>query len=86
MKNKDNILKTKRDVYRWWRRLGRDECCKNDFDDFVANAGPSIRFTSETKGDGMIAEVYTKRSKYPIRLYFLSIGIGSLECFKITGY
>ena len=76
-------MKTKKDIFSWYLSRGNQDTKHNDYIDFVNKAELSISFKMNKMN---ILTVITKRSQYPIYLYFSKNEHNVLECYKISGY
>lgn len=86
-------MKTKKDILNWWQKCGlvKDKV-RNDLKDFIektknAPIDYKIKDCPRIGNDelkGKIMEVWTKRSKTPITLYFLKDPVWI--CIQIRNY
>jgi len=78
-------MKTKKEILKWWEERGKITN-GNDYKDFwekISKNEVTIMETQEGEGEKQshLLKILTKRSKYPLFLYFYD-----LECYKISGF
>jgi len=78
-------METKKEILKWWEERGKLPN-GNDYKDFWEKISKDkVAIIEIQKGTGEkqehLLKILTKRSKYPLFLYFYD-----LECYKIKGF